>query len=77
MAHRPYPNVDRSLRQVGRAADDVQLDEYRLSTRGGEHDFAYGDDHVRRCARCRLPHAQWAGGPCPGAPADWKPGSYV
>ncbi|EFE65733.1 predicted protein [Streptomyces viridosporus ATCC 14672] len=50
---------------------------YILSTRDDEHVFEYGDDHVQRCTRCRLPHSQWSGGPCPGAPVDWKPGSYV
>ncbi|MEV0220927.1 hypothetical protein [Streptomyces sp. NPDC050704] len=53
------------------------LDEYRLSTRNDEHDFQYNDDHVQRCTRCRHPHSQWAGGPCPGSSQDWGPGRYV
>jgi hypothetical protein len=51
--------------------------EYRLSTRDDEHDFRYGDDGVQRCTRCRHPHSQWAGGPCPGSSQEWGPGRYV
>lgn len=108
MAYRPYPNIDRALRQLARHAQPVPdsptleclrpladslaklrvnaqraadqgfgLDEYRLSTRGDEHDFQYTEDHVQRCTRCSHPHSQWAGGPCPGVPVAWKSASYV
>ena len=77
MAHRPYPNADRALRQLGRRPPEYVEGEYRLSTRAGEHDFQYGDDHVYGCTRCGHPHAQWSGGPCPGMPQDWGPGRFV
>lgn len=77
MSHRPYPNVDRALRQLDRGEGDFLVDDYRLSTRTNEHDFRYGDDRVQRCTRCRHPHSQWAGGPCPGVPQDWGPGRHV
>lgn len=76
MSHRPYPNVDRALRQLGRGVPDYVQGEYRLPTRG-KHDFQYDGDHVQRCTRCRHPHSQWSGGPCPGTPQDWEPGRYV
>lgn len=76
MTYRLYPNVDRALRQLDRTEGDFPVDDYRLSTRD-DHDFVYDDDHVQRCTRCRHPHSQWAGGPFPGVPQDWKPGSYV
>ena len=28
----------------------------------------------RFCARCDLPLARWAGGPCPGSPGIFPPG---
>ncbi|MFF9002627.1 hypothetical protein ACF1GW_35610 [Streptomyces achromogenes] len=43
----------------------------------GDHDFQRGDDHVQRCTRCQLPHARWAGGPCPGPEHPFRPGEYV
>ncbi|MFR9794244.1 hypothetical protein ACL07V_37415 [Streptomyces sp. MB22_4] len=43
----------------------------------GGHDFQWGEDHVQRCARCTLPHSQWAGGLCPGPEHPLKPGEYV
>jgi hypothetical protein len=44
---------------------------------GEEHDFQWGEDHVQRCVKCTLPHAQWAGGPCPGSDHPLRPGEYV
>lgn len=42
-----------------------------------EHDFQWGEDRVQRCVKCTLPHAHWAGGPCPGSDHPLRPGEYV
>lgn len=56
--------------------DEVAQAQGLIPASDDEHDFQYGEE-VQRCTRCRHPHSQWAGGPCPGAPQDWGPGQYV
>lgn len=64
---------DEEAAEEGRCLCGCQDDEVE----GEEHDFQRGEDHVQRCVKCTLPHAYWAGGPCPGSDHPLRPGKYV